>query len=166
MINTFETLCEISTSRSQFKKFKTEGLYEEWFKRFPVLFDEDDIRVARTQAKLGLHYFEWLSALTVYQCLGYLSLIESYEFKVQKRKQKIIHDLLPPEVLEIVQMPYDQRKAQCPDLLCFKPDYSDWFFCEVKGPTDKLRDEQREYFSKIASVSNKPTQVIKLRWRE
>jgi len=62
--------------------------------------------------------------------------------------------------------PYDQRKAQCPDLLCFKPDYTDWFFCEVKGPTDKLRDEQREYFSLISSVSKKPIQVIKLRWRK
>ncbi len=122
--------------------------------------------MARTQAKQGLHYFEWLSALTVYQSLGYLSLIESYEFKVQKRKQKIINDLLPPEVLEIVRLSYDQRKAQCPDLLCFKPDYTDWFFCEVKGPTDKLRDEQREYFSLISSVSKKPIQVIKLRWRK
>ena len=160
----FEMLCEISTSRFQFEKFKSGELYEEWFRVFPELFDEDDIRVARTQAKLGLHYFEWLSALTVYQSLGYLSLIESYEFKVQKRKQKIINDFLPPEVLEIVQLPYDQRKAQCPDLLCFKPDYTDWFFCEVKGPTDKLRDEQREYFSLISSVSKKPMQVIKLRW--
>ena len=71
----FETLCEISTSRFQFEKFKSGELYEEWFRVFPELFDEDDIRVARTQAKLGLHYFEWLSALTVYQSLGYLSLI-------------------------------------------------------------------------------------------
>ena len=162
----FETLYELSTSRFQFEKFKSGELYEEWFRVFPELFDEDDIRVARTQAKLGAHYFEWLSALTVYQSLGYLSLIESYEFKVQKRQQKIINDLLPPDVLEIVQLPYDQRKAQCPDLLCFKPDYTDWFFCEVKGPTDKLRDEQREYFSLISSVSKKPIQVIKLRWRK
>ena len=162
----FEALYEISTSRFQFEKFKSGELYEEWFRVFPELFDEDDIRVARTQAKLGYHYFEWLSALTVYQSLGYLSLIESYEFKVQKRKQKIINDLLPPEVLEIVQLPYDQRKAQCPDLLCFKPDYTDWFFCEVKGPTDKLRDVQREYFSLISSVSKKPIQVITLRWHK
>ena len=79
----FETLCEIPTSRVQFEKFKSGELYEEWSRAFPALFDEDDIRVARTQAKLGAHYFEWLSALTVYQSLGYLSLIESYEFKVQ-----------------------------------------------------------------------------------
>ena len=162
----FETLFEIPTSRFQFEKFKTGELYEEWFHAFPELFDEDDIRVARTQAKMGVHYFEWLSALTVYQSLGYLSLIESYEFKVQERKQKIIHDLLPPEVLEIVLLPYDQRKAQCPDLLCFKPDYTDWFFCEVKGPTDKLSDKQRECFSLISSVSKKPIQLIQFHWRK
>jgi hypothetical protein len=160
----FEILCEISTSHSQFERFKSGELAEEWFRAHSELFDDDDIRVARTQAKSGLHYFEWLSALTVYQALGYLSLIESYEFKVQKRKQKIIQDLLPPEVLEVVQMPYDVRKAQCPDLLCFKADYSDWFFCEVKGPKDKLRDVQREYFSLLSSVSKKPIQVIQLRW--
>ncbi len=160
----FETLCEISTSHDQFERFKSGELAEEWYRTHSELFDEDDIRVARTQAKLGYHYFEWLSALTVFQSLGYLSLIESYEFKVQKRKQKIIQDLLPPEVLEVVQMPYDERKAQCPDLLCFMADYTDWFFCEVKGPKDELRDVQRDYFSLISSVSKKPIQVIQLRW--
>ena len=74
----FETLCELSTSRFQSEQFKSGDLCEEWFRVFPELFDEDDIRVARTQAKQGLHYFEWLSALTVYQSLGYLSLIEKY----------------------------------------------------------------------------------------
>ncbi|MDH5353807.1 MAG: VRR-NUC domain-containing protein [Gammaproteobacteria bacterium] len=161
----FESLSEISTTREQFEKFKRGELAEDWFKRYPELFDDDDIRVARTQAKMGLHYYEWLSALTIYQSTEYLSLIESYEFKVQKRKQKIIKDLLPEKVLEAILMPYDDsRKAQCPDLLCFKPDYSDWFFCEVKGPTDKLRDVQEDYFAHLSEASGKPIKVVNLRW--
>tara|TARA_B100002019_G_scaffold157497_1_gene135638 strand:- start:190 stop:681 length:492 start_codon:yes stop_codon:yes gene_type:complete len=162
----FETLYQLSTSREQYERFKSGALAEQWFGRYPELFDDDDIRVARTQSKLGLHFFEWLSALTIYESLGYLSLVESYEFKVQKRKQRILRELLPSDVLDVVLSPYDQRKAQCPDLLCFKPDYSDWFFCEVKGPTDKLRDVQREFFSRISLVSGKPIKVVQLRWIE
>ena len=32
-----------------------------------------------------------------------------------------------------------QGRAQAPDLLMYAEDLSDWFFCEAKGPRDRLR---------------------------
>ena len=52
---------------------------------------------------------------------------------------------------------------QAPDLLMYAPDYSDWFFCEVKGPTDRLRSEQREYFEAIAELCGKKIGVLRFR---
>jgi len=157
----------ISATRAQFDRFKSGELAEEWFEKHPSLFDEDDIRVARTQSKQGLHFYEWLSALTIYLGTGYLSLIESYEFKVQKRKQEILKGLVSEEVWNLIHAPYgERRKAQCPDLLCFEPRTNDWFFCEVKGPTDKLRIEQEQYFSLLEKAAGKPIRIAEVQWQK
>jgi hypothetical protein len=72
-----------------------------------------------------------------------LSLIEQYEFKAYGRKREVVKRLLPPEVFTLVT---DHKPCfggvQCPDLLTYSPDYSDWFFCEVKGPGDRLQKSQ------------------------
>ena len=158
-----KTISSIPTTREQFERFKSGQLAEEWYEKNPDLFDTDDIRVARTQAKFGLHFYEWLSALVIYQSTGWLSLIESYEFRIQTRKQEIIKKLLPRKVLDVIHLPYgNEKQAQCPDLLCFKPDLSDWYFCEVKGPTDEMRDVQLQYFKMLEDSSKKPIYVIEL----
>lgn len=41
---------------------------------------------------------------------------------------------------------------QGPDLLMYSPDESNFFFCEVKGPNDRLRPKQEKYFAAIAEA--------------
>lgn len=157
----FQILGTFKTSKEQFEKFKSNELWRKWAEMYPQLIDEDDVRVAKTQAKFGYHFHEWLAAILLYQSTGYLSLIESYEFKIQKRKQNILIQLLPENVLSTVREITKEQKVQCPDLLCFKSDLSDWFFCEVKGPNDKVREVQQQQFQRLVDVSGKKIQVVK-----
>jgi hypothetical protein len=159
-MNTFETIATVPVTRHQFERFKSGELWQEWSSKHPELFDKDDIRVAKTQAKLGYHFYEWLAALTLYQSTGYLSLIESYEFKGQKRKQEIMRDILPAQVLSAVEAIAAAGDVQCPDLLCYHPETKDWFFCEVKGPTDSVRPRQEKWFQTLVDASDQPIRVV------
>ena len=55
-----------------------------------------------------------------------------------------------------------KKKTQAPDLLVYKPDFSDWFFCEVKGGKDRLREEQESRFEILSALSKKPVYMIKI----
>ena len=46
-------------------------------------------------------------------------------------------------------------------MLVYQPDLSDWYFCEVKGPTDRLRPEQEEYFEALSQVSGKEIKILR-----
>ena len=157
----FNEFGTFSTSPSQMARFKSGDLWPVWEARYPMLFDSDDIRLARAQAHLGYHFHEWLAAILIYESVGYLSLIEKYEFKNHARKQAILKDLVPRSVLEVVNKRTPERKAQCPDLLCFAPDMSDWFFCEVKGPTDTVKPNPETFFQRLVDCSGKPIFLVK-----
>jgi hypothetical protein len=45
----------------------------------------------------------------------------------------------------------------------YAEDLSDWFFCEVKGPSDRLRDEQVRKFARLAEMTSKPVRLIEFR---
>jgi hypothetical protein len=42
----------------------------------------------------------------------------------------------------------------------YAEDLSDWFFCEVKGPRDRLREEQVRKFEHLADMTSKPVRVL------
>ena len=65
-------------------------------------------------------------------------------------------------------MEYQQRinKVQAPDLLVYAPDYSDWFFCEVKGGSDHLRQAQKDHFIVLSELSGKPIYLVKFKVRK
>jgi len=136
-------------------------LWREWAERYPQLFDADDCRIAKTQAQHGYHFFEWLAAIRVYENTGHLSLIEKYEFKTHPRKQRIVKCLLPDRVLEVLKHRNRQSRVQCPDLLVYAADLSDWYFCEVKGDSDFLHKAQLKFFEKLARASGKPVALLK-----
>jgi len=129
----------------------------EWRQRFPHLFDDDDLRLAKSQPKN--HFCEWLGAIVLHQTTGYLSLVEKYEFATHPRKKEIVAQLLPLAVRDALR-DRSHGRAQAPDLLMYAPDYSDWFFCEVKGPSDRLRDEQIRKFSRLADLTSKPVRLL------
>jgi hypothetical protein len=127
-------------------------------------FDEYDLRIAKNQAELGYHYFEWLAAVLLYHTYGYLSLVEQYQFKNHKRKHAILKRLVEPRVIEFIQEHPAYGNIQCPDLLVYKPDESDWFFCEVKSPNDTLREKQVSFFRSLSRVSRKPVRLVEFRY--
>lgn len=150
-------------------RFIAGKLWSEWAKEFPRIFDEDDQRLAENQARYHCHFYEWQAAILLYEKTGYLSLIEKYHCKNHMQKQDVLKQLVSQKLMpsRLLELLMNRRQfgyhAQPPDLLAYKTDLADWFFCEVKGPKDKLRPEQDRYFQKLAAVSGKPIQLIQLR---
>ncbi len=154
----------VEIHRSQRVLWKSGSLAAEWARRFPELFDEEDRRLAGTQGPLGYHFYEWLAAIVLHHATGYLSLVSKYEFAKHRRKQEIIKQLLPADILPILRDRTEHGRAQPPDLLMYAPDFSDWFFCEVKGPGDRLRPEQLTKFEALAKLGGKPVRLLQLKW--
>jgi hypothetical protein len=118
------------------------------------------VRIAVTQPQY--HFVEWLAAIMLHHTTGFLALVEKYAYESHTRKRKIVASLLPPDVQLILSEKHG--RAQAPDLLMYAPDLSDWFFCEVKGPRDRLRQVQLDKFKALATLSGKPVRVLRLGW--
>jgi len=147
----------------QRERFKAGVLWQDWARQYPDIFDDLDRDIARNQAPLGYHFFEWLGAIFLYNSTGYLSLVEKYEFKNHARKHAIMSQLVSAEVFDLIQDHAAYQRTQCPDLLAYAPDMSDWFFCEVKGPRDRLQAIQKEFFEALARASGKKIRLIRFR---
>jgi len=146
---------------SQRIRWQSGHFAQGWRTRFPDLFDDDDLRIATSQP--GSHFYEWLGAIVLHHTTGYLSLVEKYEFATHPRKQQIVEQLLPGSVRDVLRDRSEGRAAQAPDLLMYAEDLSDWFFCEVKGPRDRLRDAQRLKFELLADMTSKPVRLLEFR---
>ena len=154
-------------SKRQRDQFKKRELFKEWYKQYPQIFDEDDFRISVKQP--NRHFFEWLSAVLIFQSTGYLSLIEKYQFKIQMRKYGILKDLaasgqISADVYDLIinRKQYGFGNIQCPDLFVYLPDGSDWYFCEAKG-AEITTPSQMKYFEKLSKVSGKNIQLMKFR---
>ena len=51
-------------------RWKNGELHREWARRYPELFDADDLRLAQNQSEFGYHFVEWLSAILLYNATG------------------------------------------------------------------------------------------------
>lgn len=145
------------TLRSQFEDEKS-GLIEGCYRDYGFLFDKDDYRLATgPQRKLRKHFVEWYSAVKMFEKTGYYSLSEKYECPSHTVKQGILKKLVPDQraFRFIVENHPIHGQMQCPDLLLYKPDLSDWCFCEVKGPKDALRPEQAIYWKELIDVTGR-----------
>ncbi len=138
-------------------------LREEWAVRYPHLFDLDDIRLARNQGSQGYHFIEWQAAITLHELTGYLALVSKYEFANHPRKTDVLRRILMPSALAFIRSRAAKRGTQCPDLLMYAPDYSGAFFCEVKGPGDRLRHEQVAFFGELDRITCVPVHLIRFR---
>jgi hypothetical protein len=154
----------IEVLRSQRELWRSGNLAAEWAGRFPELFDEEDMRLVATQGRYGWHFVEWLAAILLYHTTGYLSLVSKYEFAKHRRKQEIVEKVLPVDLLTILRDRTEHGHVQGPDLLLYARDFSDWFFCEVKGPGDRLRPVQKRKFEALAMASGKPVRLLHFRW--
>lgn len=139
-------------------------LIAEWAAKYDCLFDADDIRVARNQApadKGGYHFYEWRAAILLFEATGMLSLVESYQGLKQQRKQRVLEKLLSDEQRRLILNVDRAYKAQAPDLLVYKRDYSAFFFCEVKGPGDRLRPHAAAFYQAIGEACGGPVTIAR-----
>jgi hypothetical protein len=51
-------IATVNVVPSQRARWKSGHLAQEWKKRFPNLFDDDDLRIANSQARFGTHFYE------------------------------------------------------------------------------------------------------------
>jgi hypothetical protein len=144
------------------REFRSGG-WQEWGRRYPMLFDDDDKRNAIKQAARGLYFYEWLTAMAIYENSGYLSLVTKYAFPSHKKKWRIFNEIAPQPVLKLLSRDKDRGYGgtQGPDLFVYKPDATDWFFVEVKGLTDRMRPPQKKLFEELELVSGRDVLVAK-----
>ena len=154
---TFGTFPVASHQRDRFMHGQ---LSQDWYEKYPAIFDEDDLRLARSQPTY--HFFEWLAAILLYLSIGYHSLIEKYKYTKggHKRKQEIIERLNSASLNAALAHRGDYGNVQCPDLLVYAPDLTDWFFCEVKGGNDKLSIKQELHFQALQELTSKPVRLV------
>jgi hypothetical protein len=156
----FITYATFKTNDAHRMYFKKGNLVENWSRMYPFLFDAHDTQIALNQRDLGYHYYEWLAAILLYHTKGLLSLIEAYAYKSHERKRKILEKLVAGDTLDFIASKGISSVTQCPDLLVYTPDRIEWFFCEVKGPKDKLRKKQIDFFRELEQKAGKRIKII------
>ena len=147
----------------QRERFRDGSLVDEWSLRYPQLFDDDDRRVLSTDHQRKYHFLEWLSAILLFESTGYLSFVEKYTAKSHPAKRQKLQAFLTPELYRWLM----ENESGQPDLFVFQPRTGDWFFCEVKGEGDRIRDHQRSWSKSLAEflqtqglVNERRTRVI------
>ena len=145
------------------EQFRDNELWQEWYERYPELFDERDLRNVSNQARSNSHFHEWLGAILMYQMTGWYSLQQKYQFR-HKRKRKILEELGAYPLIDFFgkQKSRGWGNLQAPDLLVYSPDKTDWYMLEIKGPMDSLRPEQIQYFMALSEASRKSIRVLYL----
>lgn len=132
----------------QRERFREGSLIHEWRERYAALFDCDDERVLQTVHQRRYHFFEWLSAILLFESTGYVSLLESYTSKQHPLKRKTLSEVLPQAITDWLLA----NESGQPDLFVYHPITRDWFFCEVKGGLDKIRDNQADWLSRFHAL--------------
>ena len=140
------------------EKFRTGELGEEWRKRYPELFDSDDFRILTTEHQRKYHFFEWLSSVLLYESTGYVSLMEKYCTKSHPRKISLFSELVPKAVFNYLM----KTPSGHPDLFSHDPQTGEWFFSEVKGATDTLKDNQILMHKQLQEMTGRSVKIIQL----
>ena len=141
------------------EQFRDGSLATGWAQRFPQLFSAADLQIALNQPQF--HFFEWLVSVRLYSDYGYVSLAETYQFKRHREARERFRTIVGPEVAGLLDWSVARDRTQGPDLLTHDPGTGDWFFVEVKGPRDRLRQSQAALFEKIKRLTGKPVQMAR-----
>ena len=142
-------------------EFAAGPLRRRWRRQYSHLFDTQDAVLAENQP--AYHFYEWLAAIILHHSTGYRSLVGKYQFENHPRKRAVVAKVLSPTVCGLLDSRSTWGRTQGPDLLMYAPDFSDWFFCEAKGPRDTLGERQRGFFSALAEVSGRAIRLVEFR---
>ena len=150
--------------KAQRERFRAGSLAEEWAARYPMLFDRADLEIVRNQPQY--HFFEWLSAVLIYEATGWCSLVEGYTSGTRPRKRETLRATVGDEIFRWL----ETHGSGQPDLFSFQAATDQWFFCEVKGGPDKERDNQRvwreEFSELLRNLKVKGKRVRKIELKE
>ncbi len=153
-----ETLEPITCPRS-LKDMWADPLAGEWRGRYPHLFDEDDFRCTRKQPTL--HFWEWFAAIHVFEREGAYSLVEKYVYKNHPVKRARLASILSASQQDIFGAVLKRYHVEPPDLFVHVPGTRRFWFAEVKGPTDRLRDKQAASHEAIESELGVPVEILR-----
>ena len=144
---------KITVAKSDRLAWVDGRLHEGWAAQLPFV-DADDLRIARTQYMHGSHYSEWVCARAIWSRFGFFSLLEKYEFATHPQKAVVLKRL----GVKIERNP----NCQHPDLLVYRPNYSEWGFVEVKTKRDKLSVRQLRHFPEIERQHGRKIKILQL----
>jgi hypothetical protein len=151
--------------RKQFAQ-DTRGQLETWRREYPFFFDVRDGSLAGDYQgrSLSPHFLEWYAAIKMYETLGYYSLNQKYECPSHAAKQGMLRKLVPEEAFRFIVNPHPiYGEGNCPELLLYKPDLSDWCFCTVTGPKDTLQFKKARYWQELIMVTGKKIMQVSLK---
>ncbi|HUD19243.1 MAG TPA: hypothetical protein VMR81_02300 [Patescibacteria group bacterium] len=151
---------EIIFDPQLFSIWKKGFLPKDWLALYPTIFDSEDLRLALSQPQY--HFAEWFTAIHYFK-LGWNALVEQYIYKPHARKLVIIEKYLGKEGVEFLRKSEGRGRIQPPDLFLYRGD--EYFFGEIKMPSDKLRDEQKIFFESIEKHFNTSVSIIYLKKR-
>lgn len=139
-------------------------LADEWRKSYPNLFDEDDFRLAKSQPMY--HFIEWFAAIHIFHRDGVHSLVTKCHCSNHKRKLGVLSKLPRRDIRDYLLELREEENVATPDLLLYRPDFSDFWFAEVKGPGDRLASKQKESHKQIKKHFNDvKVEIVKVRPR-
>ncbi len=148
----------IYCSRSLWSRWP--GLARHWHRRYPRLFDADDLRLTESQPKN--HFKEWLAAIHVFRRDGAYSLIEKYNVKrAHPRKRPIFERLVSARQRSVLDAICSH--VQPPDLFVFRPGSTVFWFAEVKGEGEPTSDKQIASHRLIERRLGVPVELIEVR---
>ena len=142
------------------------GQIETWRREYPFLFDVRDASLAGSYQGRALspHFLEWYAAIKINETLGYYSLNKNYAYPDHAAKQGLLRKLTSEEAFHFIVKPHPIYGTDlCPELLLYKPDFSDWCFCSVRGPKWSLTVEQARFWQELIAVTGKKIMQVCLK---
>lgn len=158
-------------SESQRDLWSARTLGRQWMQRYeaelPLYFNAECRRFVEEGRLVldGRGFFETLGALVLYHATGYLPLNSTWNFEFPvKEENAVVERLMDSDLLRLIRdHSTEVGQTQAPDNLMYAPDFSDWFFCDAKGPTDRLPKNERKKFEAIAEMSGRPVRLLHFR---
>jgi hypothetical protein len=142
--------------------FRRGVLVKAWSNAYPSLFDQRDIKSAEHQSARGYHFVEWLTAVYLFEHHGMLSLQASYPYKSHPEKRATMERVAGREVTDFFTALAHVDYYQAPDLFAYTADGRHWCFVEVKGPRDRLRERQLQFFDRLIVATGAQIRVVTL----
>jgi hypothetical protein len=146
-------------SRALRESFRQGTLAVAWAARYPHLFDDRDVNLVKNQP--NGHFYEWLAAILLFEATGYCSLVEKYDSPSHIRKVAIFSRFVSSTVRTYVREEID---GGAPDLFVYDPEGNDWFFCEVKGPSDRVRPSQTACWRRLSELTEREVRLLRFEY--